>query len=130
MSLIKGCNELIDKYNMDSSDKRFILNLYEECKQNYEQNCIDQDALEYYSNISNYIVDYVNNNNLIELISYTHKIYLNYKLKKTFSPLNAPGINTPINLYTSEELNNIYKHIKRRDFEITKTQTDDEPTDP
>ena len=52
------------------------------------------------------------------------------KLKKTFSPLNAPGINTPINLYTSEELNNIYKHIKRRDFEITKTQTDDEPTDP
>ena len=30
--------ELIDKYNMDSSDKRFILNLYEECKQNYEQN--------------------------------------------------------------------------------------------
>tara|TARA_Y100000817_G_C16844202_1_gene539352 strand:- start:871 stop:1236 length:366 start_codon:yes stop_codon:yes gene_type:complete len=121
MSLIKGCNELIDKYNMDASDKRFILNLYEECKQNYDQNCIDQDALEYYSNISNYIVDYVNNNNLIDLKD---------KLKKTFSPLNAPGINTPINLYTSEELNNIYKHIKRRDFEITKTQTDDEPTDP
>ena len=121
MSLIKGCNELIDKYDMDESDKTFLLNLYEECKQNYEQNCIDQDALEYYSNISDYIVDYVNTNNLIDLKE---------KLKKTFSPLNAHGINTPMNLYSSDELNNIYKDIQKRDFEITKTQTDDEPTDP
>ena len=28
--------------HMDESDKTFLLNLYEECKQNYEQNCIDQ----------------------------------------------------------------------------------------
>ena len=121
MSLIKGCNELIDKYNMDDSDKKFLLNLYEECKQNYEQNCIDQDALEYYSNISDYIVNYVNDNNLIEL---------KVKLKQLFNPFNVDGINTPINLYTSDELNNIYKNIKRRDFEITKTQTDDEPNNP
>ena len=33
----------------------------------------------------------------------------------------------PINLYSSDELNNIYKDIKKRDFEITKFQTDDEP---
>ena len=121
MSLIKGCNELIDKYNMDESHKIFLLNLYEECKQNYEQNCIDQDVLEYYSNIANYIVNYVNDHNLIELKD---------KLKESFNPLNAHGINTPINLYTSDELNNIYKAIKKRDFEITKYQTDDEPTDP
>ena len=121
MSLIKGCNDLIDKYNMEESDKQFLLNLYEECKQNYEQNCIDQDALDYYNNISNYIVNYVNDRNLIELKD---------KLKKTFNPLNTHGINTPMNLYTSDELNSIYKDIKKRDYEITKTQTDDEPNDP
>tara|TARA_Y100000996_G_C22510759_1_gene638282 strand:+ start:939 stop:1304 length:366 start_codon:yes stop_codon:yes gene_type:complete len=121
MSLIKGCNGLIDKYNMNETDKIFLLNLYEECKQNYEQNCIDQDALEYYSNISNYIVNYVNDNNLIELKE---------KLKELFNPLNVDGINTPMDLYTSDELNTIYKNIKKREFEITKTQTDDEPTNP
>ena len=121
MSLIKGCNELIEKYDMDESDKTFLLNLYEECKQNYEQNCIDQDILECYSNISDYIVDYVNNNNLIELKS---------ELKKTFNPLYSCGVNIPANLYNSDELNNIYTDIKKRDFEITKSQTDDEPTDP
>ena len=100
MSLIKGCNELIYKYDMDEPDKTFLLNLYEECKQNYEQNCIDHDALEYYSNISNYIVNYVNDNNLIEFKD---------KLKKTFNPLNAHGINTPINLYIKLLKNEILK---------------------
>ena len=121
MSLIKGCNELIDKYDMDESDKTFLLNLYEECKQNYEQNCIDHDALEYYCNISNYIVNYVNDHNLSELKD---------KLKNLFNPLNVDGIYTPNNLYSSDELSNIYKDIKKRDFEITKSQTDDEPTNP
>jgi len=75
MSLFEGCNTIIEKYNIIDEDKSFILKLYEECKNNFEQNCIDQDTVEEYENISQWIIDYTNENNLLELKSELKQAY-------------------------------------------------------
>ena len=122
MSLFDGCNNIIEKYNIIDEDKTFLLKLYEECKNNFEQNCIDQDTVEEYENISQWIIDYTNENNLLELKS---------ELKQAYDPFRTDGfVIVPRNLYSETE---ILEHSKKSDrfrFDYTKLHTDDEPTEP
>ena len=58
MSLKSGCNYIIEKYGLQQADQMFLLDLYIECEQNHQQNCVDQDTIEEYERISNWLVDH------------------------------------------------------------------------
>jgi hypothetical protein len=123
MSLKAGCNNIINKYSLEQADGVFLLDeLYKECEQNHEQNCIDQDTIEQYERISDWLVNYVNTNNLHDLKK---------ELKEAFNPLKTDGfIKAPDNLYTSDEKIQHTRQMKQRNLEYTKLMTDDEPSEP
>ena len=122
MSLLEGCKNIIEKYNIIDEDKTFILDLYKDCKNNFEQNCIDQDTVEEYENISQWIIDYTNENNLLELKS---------ELKQAYDPFRTDGfVIVPRNLYSEAEILEHNKKKNRFRFDYTKLHTDDEPTEP
>ena len=122
MSLLEGCKNIIEKYNIIDEDKTFILDLYKDCKNNFEQNCIDQDTVEEYENISQWIINYTNDNNLLELKT---------ELKQAYDPFRTEGyVIVPKNLYSEKEILEQQKKSDRFRFDYTKLHTDDEPTEP
>jgi tmRNA-binding protein len=122
MSLLEGCKNIIEKYNIIDEDKTFILDLYKDCKNNFEQNCIDQDTVEEYENISQWIINYTNDNNLLELKT---------ELKQAYDPFRTEGyVIVPKNLYSEKEILEQQKKSDKFRFDYTKLHTDDEPSEP
>ena len=44
--------------DFNKPDQMFLLDLYIECEQNHQQNCVDQDTIEEYERILNWLVDH------------------------------------------------------------------------
>jgi hypothetical protein len=96
--------------------------LYKECEQTHKQYCIDQDTIEQYERISDWLVHYVNTNNLHDLKN---------ELKEAFNPLKTDGfIRAPENLYTGDEKIEHTRQMMDRNLEYTKLMTDTEPGSP
>ena len=113
---------LISKYNMNNDEIKLLHDLYESSIINTEYSNIIDDTIEEYTDISNKIVEYVNNNNLLELKQI---------LKISFDPFKTNGwIDVPYNLYSDIEL---LHHQNIRDRNRFNTMTyiiDDIPSDP
>ena len=122
MSFILGCQNLIQKYNMDETETNFLVDLYTECQKNHEYNCIIDDTTGEYEHISNCLVNYVNIN---------HMDGLKNELKQAFDPFKTDGwVGIPNHLYTDEELTEFQKIRDKQKLEVKKFIVDDEPSDP
>ena len=107
MSLLQGCQNIVNKYNLDDTDKKFILDLHKECYDNFCESCINQDRLQEYFNVINYIIEYINDSNITELKN---------NLKEIFKPYGGYSecLYIPENLYTDEEIIEFENEWKRR----------------
>ena len=122
MSFILGCQNLIQKYNMDETETKFLVDLYTECQKNHEYNCIIDDTIGEYEHISNCLVNYVNIN---------HMDGLKNELKQALDPFKTDGwVGIPNHLYTDEELTEFQKIRDKQKLEVKKFIVDDEPSDP
>ena len=122
MSILENCNRLIEKYNMEGNDIKFILKLQEELYINNLNSQIIDDTVEEYENISNQIVNYANINGLNDLKK---------ELKEGFDPFKTNGwISVPDNLFTEEELKEHQQKRDKQSFEIIQHYVDDIPSEP
>lgn len=121
MTLIEIDN-LINKYNMDDDEIKLLKDLYDSSVINENNEMIINDTIDEYKNISNKIVEYVNNNNLLDLKNI---------LKNIYYPFTTNGwIDVPDNLYTEIELLDQQNIRDRYRFNIMTHITDDIPSDP
>ena len=113
---------MIGKYNMDDDDIKILTDLYQYSVINTNYNLIVDDTIEEYQDISNEIVAYVNNNNLLDLKNI---------LKISFDPFRTSGwVDVPIDLYSEVELLHHQNLHDRNRFNIMTDIIDDVPSEP